>query len=205
MWRGRPDRRGFCGYRPADDRDPRPPRGTRTAPGVEAVDTDQVKGALAHARLSIIDLEGGWQPLHISRPSCTVIGNGEIYNYKELAEEYGPEGQAKARLGFRAPAAPLRPARREGLRRSCAACIAFCPDRGHDGLGVAGARPVRHRSRCVLAPGRGRAAVRLRAPRPAGRDEGRAGGVRAPVQELLAFNFYSLGRNAHRVPWHPAG
>ena len=54
---------------------------------VEVVDTDQVKGALAHARLSIIDLEGGWQPLHAA--GCTVIGNGEIYNYKELAEEFG--------------------------------------------------------------------------------------------------------------------
>ena len=34
--------------------------------------------ALAHARLSIIDLEGGWQPLHAA--GSTVVGNGEIYN-----------------------------------------------------------------------------------------------------------------------------
>ena len=43
--------------------------------------------SLAHARLSIIDLEGGWQPLHAA--GCTVIGNGEIYNYVELAQEFG--------------------------------------------------------------------------------------------------------------------
>ena len=42
---------------------------------------------LAHARLSIIDLEGGWQPLHAA--GGTVIGNGEIYNFVELAAEHG--------------------------------------------------------------------------------------------------------------------
>ena len=41
---------------------------------------------VAHARLSIIDLEGGWQPLHGA--GSTVIGNGEIYNYLELTEEF---------------------------------------------------------------------------------------------------------------------
>lgn len=47
--------------------------------------------SLAHARLSIIDLEGGWQPLHGA--GCTVIGNGEIYNYLELTEEFGLKDQ----------------------------------------------------------------------------------------------------------------
>jgi asparagine synthase (glutamine-hydrolysing) len=42
---------------------------------------------VAHARLSIIDLEGGWQPLHAA--GSTIIGNGEIYHYLELAEEFG--------------------------------------------------------------------------------------------------------------------
>jgi len=46
--------------------------------------------ALAHARLSIIDLEGGWQPLHAA--GSTVIGNGEIYNYVELAQDHGLAG-----------------------------------------------------------------------------------------------------------------
>ena len=47
--------------------------------------------SLAHARLSIIDLEGGWQPLHAA--GSTIIGNGEIYNYVELTEEFqlGPK------------------------------------------------------------------------------------------------------------------
>lgn len=46
---------------------------------------------LAHARLSIIDLEGGWQPLHAA--GSVVVGNGEIYNYKELAAEFGLEAE----------------------------------------------------------------------------------------------------------------
>jgi len=45
---------------------------------------------LAHARLSIIDLEGGWQPLH--GQGATVIGNGEIYNYIELTADHGLSG-----------------------------------------------------------------------------------------------------------------
>jgi asparagine synthase (glutamine-hydrolysing) len=44
-------------------------------------------GVLAHARLSIIDLDGGWQPLHAA--GATVVGNGEIYNYVELARDFG--------------------------------------------------------------------------------------------------------------------
>jgi asparagine synthase (glutamine-hydrolysing) len=46
---------------------------------------------LAHARLSIIDLECGWQPL--TAAGATVIGNGEIYNYRELIAEHGLEGR----------------------------------------------------------------------------------------------------------------
>lgn len=38
---------------------------------------------LVHARLSIIDLEGGAQPLHGPR-GLALVGNGEIYNYREL-------------------------------------------------------------------------------------------------------------------------
>jgi len=46
---------------------------------------------LALARLSIIDLEGGWQPLHAE--GGTVIGNGEIYNYVELARDFQLAGK----------------------------------------------------------------------------------------------------------------
>ncbi len=39
---------------------------------------------LAHARLSIIDLEGGWQPLTNEDESLWIVFNGEIFNYPEL-------------------------------------------------------------------------------------------------------------------------
>ena len=47
---------------------------------------------LAHARLSIIDLEGGWQPIHNEDKTVWVVFNGEIFNYIELRqtlERYG--------------------------------------------------------------------------------------------------------------------
>src|SRR5690349_24593158 len=60
--------------------------------GPNGIRIEEIAGAsFAHARLSIIDLEGGWQPLHAA--GSTVIGNGEIYNYLELIEEFGLEGQ----------------------------------------------------------------------------------------------------------------
>ncbi len=49
------------------------------------------RSSLAHARLSIIDLEGGWQPLHAA--GSTIIANGEIYNYVELAEQFQLHGK----------------------------------------------------------------------------------------------------------------
>ncbi len=56
--------------------------------GPDGIRLEAAAGAkLAHARLSIIDLEGGWQPLHAA--GGTVIGNGEIYNYLELAKDFG--------------------------------------------------------------------------------------------------------------------
>jgi asparagine synthase (glutamine-hydrolysing) len=39
---------------------------------------------LAHARLSIIDLAGGDQPIHNEEQSVWVVFNGEIFNYIEL-------------------------------------------------------------------------------------------------------------------------
>ena len=40
--------------------------------------------SLAMRRLSIIDIDGGWQPFFSADKRYTVIANAEIYNYKEL-------------------------------------------------------------------------------------------------------------------------
>ncbi len=47
---------------------------------------------LAHARLSIIDLTGGAQPIHNEDRSIWVVYNGEIFNYPELREELEQRG-----------------------------------------------------------------------------------------------------------------
>lgn len=43
--------------------------------------------ALAFRRLSIIDLDGGTQPIHSQDGKFVIIFNGEIYNYQEIREE----------------------------------------------------------------------------------------------------------------------
>src|SRR5262245_50481365 len=48
--------------------------------------------ALAAARLSIIDVAGGHQPLSIADSPITVAQNGEIYNYVELQRDLASEG-----------------------------------------------------------------------------------------------------------------
>jgi asparagine synthase (glutamine-hydrolysing) len=47
---------------------------------------------LGHTRLSIIDLEGGKQPLRNEDETVWVICNGEIYNYVELREQLVKKG-----------------------------------------------------------------------------------------------------------------
>jgi asparagine synthase (glutamine-hydrolysing) len=42
---------------------------------------------LAARRLAIIDLDGGDQPIANEDGTCTVVQNGEIYNYRELTRE----------------------------------------------------------------------------------------------------------------------
>src|SRR5579883_306732 len=55
--------------------------------GPDAEDFSEHKGlALGHRRLSIIDLEGGSQPMFAEREGRkhAIVFNGEIYNYREL-------------------------------------------------------------------------------------------------------------------------
>jgi asparagine synthase (glutamine-hydrolysing) len=48
--------------------------------------------ALGHARLSIIDLEGGTQPIHNEDKTLWIVFNGEIFNYPELRKELEKKG-----------------------------------------------------------------------------------------------------------------
>lgn len=51
---------------------------------------------LGHARLAIIDLDGGDQPLFSEDRQIVVVCNGEIYNYRELREELRLQGHCFA-------------------------------------------------------------------------------------------------------------
>ncbi len=49
--------------------------------------------ALAHQRLAIIDLsESAAQPMHDAESRCTIVFNGEIYNYRELRSRLAARG-----------------------------------------------------------------------------------------------------------------
>ena len=48
--------------------------------------------ALGFRRLSIIDLDGGTQPIYNEDKSKVIVFNGEIYNYKEIREELLDKG-----------------------------------------------------------------------------------------------------------------
>lgn len=48
--------------------------------------------ALSMRRLSIIDLDGGWQPLYNEDHSLVLIANGEIYNFIELRKQLMSRG-----------------------------------------------------------------------------------------------------------------
>ncbi len=54
--------------------------------------------ALGHRRLSIIDVEGGAQPIGNEDGSLQVVFNGEIYNFVELRQELIELGHRFARV-----------------------------------------------------------------------------------------------------------
>ncbi len=149
---------------------------------------ESASGGLAHARLSIIDLEGGWQPLHAA--GGTVIGNGEIYNYLELAEQF----DLKDRLTTGSDFEPLLWLyRQEGERafERLRGMYAFCLV-GHDGRtwlarDPFGIKPLywrRDEDGSVDFASEPRALLRTQAARPALHAD--------RAQELLALN-YTLG------------
>ena len=71
----------------ADDHTPAPPRPRRFW-----IPRGRAGGLLAHARLSIIDVAGGGQPIHNEDRSVWVVFNGEIVNYVELRAELERHG-----------------------------------------------------------------------------------------------------------------
>lgn len=46
------------------------------------------KAILAHERLSIVDIESGYQPLYNKERNLVLAVNGEIYNHQEIRERY---------------------------------------------------------------------------------------------------------------------
>ena len=61
--------------------------------GVEFINTEKSLVALAHTRLSIIDLsDAGHQPMHSNDKRYSIVFNGEIYNYRELRKELASLG-----------------------------------------------------------------------------------------------------------------
>jgi asparagine synthase (glutamine-hydrolysing) len=65
--------------------------------GPDATDVQCIGGTgFAHARLSIIDLAGGAQPMSIAGGTLWITFNGEIFNYVELREELIKKGHTFA-------------------------------------------------------------------------------------------------------------
>jgi asparagine synthase (glutamine-hydrolysing) len=60
-------------------------------PDGEGIHRDD-QAVLGHRRLSIIDLEGGRQPLRNAEGTIWLVCNGEIYNYLELRQELEARG-----------------------------------------------------------------------------------------------------------------
>ncbi|HRN91392.1 MAG TPA: asparagine synthase (glutamine-hydrolyzing) [Ferruginibacter sp.] len=51
--------------------------------------------SFGHFRLSILDIEGGAQPMHLNN-ELTIIFNGQIYNHLSLREQFGLQGNTRS-------------------------------------------------------------------------------------------------------------
>ncbi len=61
-------------------------------PDAQGTYLDEALG-LAHTRLSVIDLDGGAQPMQGGDGRCTLVFNGEIFNFRELRAELEQAGE----------------------------------------------------------------------------------------------------------------
>jgi asparagine synthase (glutamine-hydrolysing) len=66
--------------------------GAYRGPDARTVWSDERHVTMLHARLSIIDLECGGQPMADTTGRYTIVFNGAIYNYQELRREYEGSG-----------------------------------------------------------------------------------------------------------------
>src|SRR6266545_4368221 len=62
-------------------------------PDSQGIFTDGSVG-LGHCRLSIIDVEGGCQPMANEDETIWIVFNGEIYNFQSLREDLLARGHA---------------------------------------------------------------------------------------------------------------
>jgi asparagine synthase (glutamine-hydrolysing) len=90
---------GFCGFAYSDGEQPVNVERLRAMNAVIAHRGPDGLGehiavgvALGHRRLSIIDIEGGHQPLSNEDGTVWIVFNGEIYNFAELAERLRERG-----------------------------------------------------------------------------------------------------------------
>ncbi len=67
-------------------------QGHRGPDGSGRYDRPEQRFHMGMRRLSIIDLEGGWQPIYNEDRSLAIVLNGEIYNYQELRAELVEKG-----------------------------------------------------------------------------------------------------------------
>ena len=145
--------------------------------------------AFAHARLSIIDLEGGWQPMRAG--ALEVIGNGEIYNYLELIERHGLAGALATGSDFEpllhlyARSGPAALGELRGMYGLCLRGDGVAPLLARDPFGI---KPL------YVRRGAGEALAFASEPRALVVGE-RPIVMREAAEELLALN-YVLGRRS---------